>query len=241
MKTYLWLATAVAPFMATQAIAAPDISSCPTPDDLEDSTFDAKKPATLDPAFAGVAVTDGKNLAVSTLSDATFCDPVHWVFSLKDPGFLMSQRFIGMKWYGLEADGYLLIDRAGKGGVVDTGRRPAFSDSVMRMASIQFSGAGWGGLEALAIWDVTEKGLKEIYRRPNDDSETALPNSYTDFRIDSFVGQSCLRISAISNDEYRQRAEDGSDIAYADRTEFYAREDQGWVINKGLSTGCLDD
>lgn len=222
--------------ISAPALANPDPAACPEPDDIADSVQSDGGTVELPDAFREVAATDGKNLAVATLAETTICEPVHWMVELRNPAFLTTERFLGMRWFGMEADGYLLFDRAGTGSVTDTGRRPVFSKGMHRMASIQFTGAGWGGLESFVVWTVTESGLKELYRLNAASLETPNITDYIDLRIDSFVGQGCVHISGITQEDYA-RAE-RPDLAA--RTEFFAREDQGWKIVEGYSTGCLD-
>ncbi|MEM6476282.1 MAG: hypothetical protein AAF687_08965 [Pseudomonadota bacterium] len=234
-------AFAATALFASPALAAPDLSSCPQGEGAAEELGVETEPVTLDPALASVAVTDGEQMAIETLAGDTICSNVQGLFSLDNPAFVMTERFFGTEWTAMEAFGYMLFDRAGKGSEVETGQAPVFSDGMHRMASIQFSGAGFGGLEGFVVWTVTEKGLKKLYELSSESNDIAMAYTYVDLKLDGFVGQSCVRISGVASGEYTRVANEGGDLRFAKRTEFFAREDKDWVITQGLSTGCLDN
>ena len=65
-------------------------------------------------------------------------------------------RFFGFSFIGYEFYGYILVDRAMRGddAVIETGEAPVFSPEGRHFAAVQFSGAGFGNLEAFGLWTV---------------------------------------------------------------------------------------
>jgi hypothetical protein len=100
-------------------------------------------------------------------------------------------RFFGFAFQGYEYYGFHLIDRAmaGEEAVIDTGEAPIFSPDGRYFAAVQFSGAGWGNLEAFALWEVTPAGVHQRL------FNTALPAA-EDWRVDGWPREDCVALSA---------------------------------------------
>jgi len=100
-------------------------------------------------------------------------------------------RFLGFSYLGYEASGYLLVDRAmsDADAVIATGEAPMLSPDGRWFAAVQFSGAGWGNLEAFGLWEVTPEGLRERL------FDTALPAG-EDWRVDGWAREDCVALSA---------------------------------------------
>ena len=100
-------------------------------------------------------------------------------------------RFFGFAFLGYEYYGFLLVDRAmtGDEAVIATGEPPVFSPDGRYFAAVQFSGAGWGNLEALGLWEVTPEGSRQrLFNR-------ALPAG-EDWRVDNWPRDDCVSLSA---------------------------------------------
>lgn len=104
-------------------------------------------------------------------------------------------RFFGFSFIGYEFYGYILVDRAMRGeeAVIATGEAPAFSPDGRHFAAVQFSGAGFGNLEALGVWTVGERETRPLY------STDVVPESQ-DWRIDGWRRADCVSFSAVSQD-----------------------------------------
>jgi hypothetical protein len=100
-------------------------------------------------------------------------------------------RFLGFAFMGYEHYGYQLIDRAmaPEEAVIATGETPVFSPDGRYFAAVQFSGAGWGNLEAFALWEVSPQGARQRL------FDAALPAG-EDWRVDGWPREDCVALSA---------------------------------------------
>lgn len=215
------------------AAAAPDPAKCPAPEYAynEDEFGPRGDPLVVPASLAAIAATDNINLAVTTLEGGQICKDMSWAYNLsKDAQTSENGRFVAIGWGAFEAFGTLLFDRAGKGAVVETGNMPSFSPSRRRLAALQFTQSGMGGLENLVIWDITREGLRQIHSKPDGTYLDWLQQDYTDFAIESWQGETCLQVFAFSDDDLR--AVDW-DRDKAKRTPFHAAEATAWEILSG--------
>lgn len=215
--------------------AAPDPAACPQPqyEYNEDEMGPRGDPLAVPASIVDVAATDNINLAVTTLDGGQICKDMSWAYDLgKSAQTYLDRRFIAIGWSAFEAFGTLMFDRAGTGAVMETGNMPSFSPSNRRVAALQFTQSGMGGLENLVIWDITGDGLKQVHSQPEGGYLDWLQQDYTDFEIASWQGETCLQISAFRDDDLR--AVDW-DRAKARRTAFHAAAATSWQIMQG---GC---
>lgn len=107
-------------------------------------------------------------------------------------------RFLGFAFMGYEFYGYRLVDRrmTGEAAVIETGEAPVFSPDGRYFAAVQLSGAAFGGLEGLGIWEVRADGTAQILF-----SDVLPPGE--EWRIDGWPRADCVSVSAIG----RQAAE----------------------------------
>lgn len=217
-----------------EALARPDPGSCPPPQHAynEDEFGPRTDPLIIAAEFANIAATDQTNIAVTTLGGGQVCQDASWLFNLGDGQMLQGERFLALPWGAFEAFGTFLFDRSGGGQVVEVGELPVFSPSSARMAALQITQSGFGGLESLAVWQVERTGLREIFRLPDEHNLAWTFQDYDDFRIDRWAGEDCLNIGAVA---YKDAEASGFDWDKAQRTPFHAREADGWKITPG---GC---
>jgi hypothetical protein len=100
-------------------------------------------------------------------------------------------RFLSFGWLGYESYGHIVVDRAGKGAVIETGVAPHFSPSRRYFAAADQTESEFGSLSGLAIWRVDAARTTEIGR------VNELPRMH-DWRIDGWVGESCIDLSAVA-------------------------------------------
>ncbi len=99
-------------------------------------------------------------------------------------------RYFGFSFIGYEFYGFLLVDRAmaGEEAVIDTGEAPVFASDGRHFAAVQVSGAGFGNLEGLGIWQVRPGRTVQIF------SSDVLPEG-EDWRIDGWPRDDCVSAS----------------------------------------------
>lgn len=217
------------------ASAQPDPSTCPPPAHAyhEDEFGPRTDPLVVPASIRTLAATDNTNLAITTFSGGQICKDVSWLFNFGTAAkTYLDGRFVAMEWGAFEAFGTMVFDRSNKGVQVETGNLPVFSPSNGRMAALQFTQSGFGGLENIAIWQIENDGLKEIYRLPEQTYLSWIEQSYHDFQIDRWQGETCLMIFAFADDDLRAVDWDRSK---AKRTPFHAAEASAWEIKRA---GC---
>lgn len=212
------------------AVSGPDLAACPKVR-LEEEWPRRDVPLAVPEPFQRLVKSDLNHFAVSTLEGGTVCLETKWMGQISDAK--KDGRFLSFAWDGVEAFGHILVDRAGAGTVIDTGNEPAFSPSGKFVAGLQVTEAGWGGLEGFAIWRVTPTGLAKHFTLVAD-KDGLLPEvfrqEFAEWRIDSWVGEDCLAISAASWDALDAVGENFENAA---RTPFHARRDDGWAVKPG--------
>jgi len=172
---------------------APELSRCPRLDSLEEPLNDRTRPLPVPAAFAMLVSSGREQFAVSTIYGGVVCvdtRPMTKVsaFTLSD-----DRRFLEFDWIGYEADGHVVVDRTGKGQVIDTGVSPLSSPSRRRFAAVQQSEAAFGSLEGFGVWQVGVVGLRELALQQD------IP-SLADWRIDGWAGEDCINLSGIPYD-----------------------------------------
>lgn len=204
---------------------APSLPYCEAiPQQELDFEWDREKSFVLPQGWSDIAATSDKWMAVATKARTTECVDLNWMFEGNDYEIL-KDRFVGFNWVGYEAFGYTLVDRAGTGTVIDTGVKPSFSPNGFRMAALQASESGYGGLEGLGVWYIYETGLKPIYLT------SSVPQFMADWRIDRWEGDDCLHISGIPFD----RVEDWEDLSQYERDSFVSGAATGWALTPGAT------
>ena len=202
----------------TSAAAAPepDLSACPKAEPAE--FRQRNRPVPVPPVFEGIAKSDMDHFAFTTADGNTICVDTTWIESIEDAGVSDDDRFLTFSWLGYEAFGHVIVDRSGKGQVIDTGNSPHLSPSAERLASVDLSESGFGSLNAFAIWDVRPVGLRPV---------AAVGEGFPagDWRIEGWQGESCVRLSVVPID---RQPEDYRDMDKTPRDPWFAAEANGW-------------
>lgn len=218
-----------APANAQTETLPPDANkACPNRPVLDDATLERDTELALPPEWAGFADMSMHWLAVRTQLGSVHCVETTWAINA-DAFEKLDDRFLGYEWNGYEAGGYTLIDTAGTGSSTDTGARPVFSPTSGHFAAVQFSDAGWGGLEGFAVWRTFTSGMSPVH------VDTNLP-TMADWRIDKWENEGCLHLSAVPND----RVVDWRKLAEYPRDRYVSRARDGWKLRAGDScTGSV--
>jgi len=210
--------------------ATPDLAACPKRQLLEEGLRGRTSPIAVPAALREVMRSDMDNFAFTTLGGATVCVDASWMEAIREPTLSADKRFVAFGWDGYEAFGHAIVDRAGAGQAIDTGVAPVRSPSGKRMAALDYSEAGYGALNAFAVWDVAPERLVEVTKIDT------LPEMYG-WRLERWRGESCLELSAISWDDF---AEHGGE-AEAPRQGFVARPVAGtWQVQPASEGRCPD-
>jgi hypothetical protein len=214
------VATILSLLAATAGPAAPpDLAACAPVKQAEGWERERKGPLPVPAAFRALIKADVTRMAVATLSGGTRCLDVSFIEGVERMALSPDGRFLSFGWTGYEASGHLVVDRTGKGQAIDTGVAPTFSPSRGRLASVEITESGFGSLNAFAVWRVDPVGLREIGRVED------LP-SMSDWRIDRWVGEDCVVLSALPLD--------AEQAGRAPRTRYAARAERaGWSVTKG--------
>lgn len=203
------------------AAATPDLARCPARRLLEEGLRERTAPIPVPAEFSSLMASAMDNLAVVTLDGATVCVDSSWMEEIHDPRLSADGRFASFTWGGYEAYGHVIVDRSGRGQELDTGVAPVHSPSGRRFAAADLGEAGYGALNAFAVWQIEPTRIRELGKQEE------IPDA-TDWTIDRWVGERCVELTAIPWDGYT--GEDG-----APRDRYRARESSGWLIEPG---GC---
>lgn len=219
---------------ATEAYAQrggkrPDIQRCPDLEPLKDGQIGRTRPVIVPKEMERLIRVTRDRLAISTLGGGTLCVDMRLKGEVSNMYLSPDSRFFSFKWEGYEADGFILVDRSGPGQQIDTGVKPVFSPSQRRFAAVHQSESAFSELEGLGIWDLSASGMQQIA------NVTTLPEM-EDWKIDSWVGEECLNLSAIP---FSRMPENRADLSSAVRDRFVGRPvGRVWRVTKVTTSGC---
>jgi hypothetical protein len=203
------------------AAREPDLATCPKA--LANEERLRAKPLAIPTAFGTSAKADLDHLAVTTESGNTVCVDTSWIEEIAAPKASGDNRFLSFGWHGYESFGHVIIDRSGKGQVIDTGETPRASPSGRRFAAVDLGEAGFGALNAFGVWDVRQVGLRQIAN-----VSEGLPSG--DWRIAGWQGEDCVRLALLPSDRF---PEDVADLDKAPRDPWFASEKNAWKPTPG--------
>lgn len=181
------------------------------------------KPLAFPAAFKDIVATDRDHVAVATLDGGTVCIDARWQDSIHHTALSKDGRLLGYGWDGYEAFGYQLIDRAGKGQVIETGTAPLSSPSGRRLASIDWSESGFGGLNGFGVWEVQPGTVKRLALISDN-----LPPG--DWRLLEWSGENCVGLTLLPIDAVPN--EDGS-LSRVPRDFWFASAANHWKPEAG--------
>ena len=211
-----------------KATEAPDISICddiPYRSNGEDMTGERATPIALPADWAAVATSSRNWIAIWTEFSRTYCVETTGMREITHFE-RFGERFLGFQWASLEETGYVLIDRARQGHMIDTGSKPHFSPDGSKFAVLHRVDTGMDGFDGFAIWQTYGNALEP--RIVN--AGPPLQPRY-DWRIDRWEGEDCLHISSVSSE---WNGGDKAAIANLPRYRFVASASNGWEIIEGI-------
>lgn len=198
--------------IATPALAAPDARTCPRPASPEGGERQRKAPLPVPAALRPTMAASLDHYAIASHSGARICVDTSWIERAENVRASADLRFVSFGWLGYEANGYILVDRAGRGKVHEIGAKPVFSPSRRLFAAIDQSESEFGTLSGFKVWQVTPTAVVVA------GAVADIPRMY-DWRIDGWAGEACLDLSAIAFAEQQR----GGAVAQMRRTRFVAR------------------
>lgn len=208
---------------------APNPALCPPTQPIEADTNERKGPLPVPSKFAAIARSSRTSLAVRTLSGTNFCEDVHNINAARNFALSPDRRFFSFDWYGYEEGGHIVMDRSGRGQAVDTGATPTFSPSRHLLAAVEFSESGFGSLNGFAVWRVEATGLRRI-------AMLEVPQAMSEWRLDGWSGENCVRLSAIP---FARMPDNAADVARTRRDRFIARPGtRTWAITRAAQGAC---
>jgi hypothetical protein len=206
----------------------PELSRCPALEPLDEPLNDRTKPLPVPRRHAMLIASSRDRLAVATIYGGTVCIDSRAMTSLS--GFAISddRRFFAFDWTGYEADGHIVVDRTGKGQIIETGVSPVISPSQRRFAAVQQSEAAFGGLEGLGVWQIDVVGVRPLTLQED------IP-SLADWRIDGWAGDDCIDLSGISPD--RMTSPRATRVKLLRDRYVATLVGKGWALTR-TTTGC---
>lgn len=200
-----------------------DLAQCARSDLADENYRERKAPIPVPPVFAGMVASDMDHFAVSTMTGGTVCVDTGWMEGIEGAKASPDQRFLAFAWGGYEAFGYIVVDRTGEGQVIETGVAPLAPPTGMRFASLDLSESGFGGFNALGVWQIEPVGL-----RPLAKVEEGFPHG--DWRMEGWAGDHCINLSVFPID---RPLEDGQSLESAPRDPWFVAEAKGWKPTPG--------
>ncbi|MBV1690966.1 hypothetical protein KRR38_25630 [Novosphingobium sp. G106] len=205
----------------TLAKAAPDLAACPPVKQAEGWERERARPLAVPEALRAVLRSDLLHYAVATLGGGTVCLDTSFMETTDKLALSDDKRFLSFGWLGYESYGHIVVDRTGKGAMIETGVAPHFSPSRRYFAAADQTESEFGSLSGLAVWRVDATGTTEIGRIDE------LPRM-NDWRIDGWSGESCVDLSAVPFEQ----------SAKAPRVRFRAGPGKdGWQVARSAK-GC---
>lgn len=205
------------------AAATPDLAACPARELLEEGLRERTAPIVVPAPLRQVMRSGMDNFAFVTRDGATVCVDASWMEAIQEPALSPDGRFASFDWGGYEAFGHVIVDLGGKGQAIDTGVAPVASPSGKLLAAADLGEAGFGALNAFAVWRIEPAGIRQLARLEE------IPSA-TDWRIEGWASEACVDLTAIPWEGYTGDPD-------TPRERFHARESNRWRLEPGR---CAD-
>lgn len=210
------------PAVATPAAAMPDLAACPQPEPVDRSERLRAEAIPVPAALREVMRSDMENFALSTLGGGTVCVDASWMEAVDNARLSPDGRFASFDWFGYEAYGHVIVDRHGKGTVIDPGVRPLPSPSGNLLAAIDITESGYGPLNAFTVWRVDPAPISRL-------AQVEEVPAATDWKVERWRSEGCVELSAIPWEAYS----DPEAPADPPREAYHARRAGGWSVEPG--------
>jgi len=199
--------------------ATPDLAKCPAREPIEEGMRQRTAPIAVPPSLGKVMASGMDNFALTTQAGTTICVDASWLETIRNPTLSTDGRFAAFDWDGYEAFGHVIVDRAGKGEVTDTGVAPVASPSGKLLAAADLGEAGFCALNAFAVWRIEPDRMREVAKQED------VPQAY-DWRIEKWAGETCVELSSVPWESFTAETS-------GPREPYRAREGKGWQLEPG--------
>ena len=213
-----------AAFGAVAKAAVPDAVACPARAPDQEGLRERTGPIAVPPLLDEVMRANMDNFALTTFEGASVCIDASWMEAIRNPELSPDGRFASFDWDGYEAFGHVFVDRAGNGQAIDTGVPPVASPSGKLLAAADLGEAGFGALNAFAVWRIAPARVRQLAK------QTEVPSAY-DWRVEKWVGETCVELSAVAWESL-------STDSGGPRERFRAREVDDWRLEPGPCSGA---
>lgn len=148
-------------------------------------------------------------------------------------------RFIGFGISGNEEYGYILVDRMGRGHLIEShiGSRPSFAEDGRHFAAAEISESGFGNLNGVALWEVRPAAVRRLFY-------TDSVRSGFQWRAEAFRGPNCVPITAVE-EGWEPTAPDRweAEVGNAPRAWYELRwsDEDGLYFGRSTDAACFDD
>ena len=211
-----------APASDATVAEGPDLAKCPAPEPIDPGTRLRTEAIPVPAALSGVMRADMENLAFSTLGGGTVCVDASWMETLDNAGLSSDGRFASFDWFGYEAFGHVIVDRDGKGTVIDPGVKPIPSPSGKLLAAIDITESGYGPMNAFTVWQIDPAPISQLAQIEEVPAATA-------WKVERWVGENCVELSAVPWEAYS----DPEESADPPRERYHARTRGAWAVQSG--------
>ena len=199
------------------ATVVPDLAACPAREPVDEGARQRTRPIPVPPPLHQVMRSDMDNFAIATLGGATVCVDASWMEDIRAPALSADERFVSFDWDGYEAFGHIVVDRNGKGVMIDTGTAPVASPSGKLLAAVDLGEAAFGALNAFAVWQAD--GLRQLAKQED------VPQA-TDWKIERWAGEDCVELSTVPWEKSTGAANDP-------RQAYHASAGKRWRLEPG--------
>jgi hypothetical protein len=213
---------ATSPAAAPTHAAGPDLASCPTPEPIDPGIRLRTEAIPVPAALRGVMRSDMESFALSTLGGGTVCVDASWMETLDNARLSADGRFAAFDWFGYEAFGHVIVDRDGKGTVIDPGVKPIPSPSGNLLAAIDITESGYGPVNAFTVWQIDPAPISQLAQIEEVPAATA-------WKVERWVGANCVELSAVPWEAYS----DPDGAADPPRERYHARTRGAWAVQPG--------
>ena len=187
----------------------------------------------------GILSASGSVITVRSLSGPAVCIPLSWIDTIDEVYLSEDGRLLDFDHAGDQDRGHFLVDRRARV-AIETGTQPESSDDGTMLAAVPPARHDEEGVDEIGVWHVLPDRIER--------SATVTPPEGEAWRVERWVGNGCVELSAVAAADYWGPDIDGGDsdaaeaaIARLPRLHFSLRPIDGvWRVTPSRDTRpCL--